>query len=105
MKEGLGCEPEQGRRSFADEQLVCVRLGLGDASERWWPIFTWPRCWRLQGNDNILCGVPQKRPCRAQRGPEKRGIKVRIQEDRAGKDTLNITCSRRAGPIRQGKNR
>lgn len=71
MKEGLSSEPDQGRRSFADEQLVCVRLELGDASERWGPIFTWPRCWDLQGNENTLCAVPQKKPCRP-RGSQKR---------------------------------
>lgn len=46
-----------------------------------------------------------KEAMQAQREPEKRGAKVRVQEDQAGEDTLNITPSLRAGPARQGKNK
>lgn len=104
MKEGLGCEPDQGRRSSADEQLVCVRLGLGDASERW------GLSSRGQGAGSheemtTHCVQRDKRGHAGPREPEKRGVLVRIQGDHAGKDTLNITRSLRAGPIRQGKNR
>lgn len=104
MKGDSGCEPDQGRGSFADEQLVCVRLGLGDASERW------GLSSRGQGAGSrkemtTHCVQHHERGHAGPREPEKRGVKVRIQGDHAGKDTLNITRSLRAGPMRQGKNR
>lgn len=40
------------------------------------------RCWRLQGNDNTVWSAT-KRPCGAE--GQKEGVKVRTQEDRAGK--------------------
>lgn len=51
------------------------------------------------------CVQCHKRGHAGPEGAEKRGAKVRVQEDQAGKDTLNITPSLRAGPVRQGKNR